>query len=182
MVIFQVSHLATDGPGAITVIGERPRLQPPPLHGATRWDLLREDHRRRRQRGRELGQPLGDHAARGARDAGGDITYVCDGVKQITLDTEHAAVNLSLNGTAESPVAFIAYPGATVEVGNDELTFGFRHWLSGFGSTEYLGALEVLPQGPQRRHRGQHRLPGGGQPRERAHRQLAFGGDRGQWE
>ena len=135
MVIFKVSRQAKDGPGGIsvTVNGQTSNTLPFTVRAgriffvATNGDDRNGDGSWSKP---WAGMP---RAVKGM--AAGDTTYVCDGVKQVTEDTERAAVNLSLNGQRDKPCAFAAYPGATVTVGADKLEFGFRHWLSGYGST-----------------------------------------------
>ena len=135
MVIFQVSHLAKNGPGGIAVVvdGQTSNILPftvrpgriffvatrgDDVHGTGTWS-----------------KPWAGMPRAVKEMSAGDTTYVCDGIKQTTEDTEHAAVNLSVNGRPDRPCAFAAYPGARVNIGNDQLVFGFRHWRSGYGST-----------------------------------------------
>ncbi len=47
----------------------------------------------------------------------GDITYAMDGVSQTTLDDYSSSLSIFTGGTAEKPVALVAYPGATVTIG-----------------------------------------------------------------
>lgn len=67
----------------------------------------------------------------------GDIAYICDGVKQDTLDGYNACLNLDSSGTPYNPKALVAYPGATVNVGNPSLQRGFWYWRSGAGNTRW---------------------------------------------
>jgi PKD repeat protein len=72
--------------------------------------------------------------------AAGDIGYICDGVSQTTEDstqTYGAFVNLGSHGTAGNPKALVAYPGATVQIGNDSLGRGIHNWESGYGPSTY---------------------------------------------
>lgn len=48
----------------------------------------------------------------------GDILYAMDGVKQDTLDKYDSAFSIQTSGTADKPIAIIAYPGATVTIGS----------------------------------------------------------------
>jgi hypothetical protein len=59
--------------------------------------------------------------------APGDITYVMDGVRQVAEDDFGAALALETGGSADAPMAFVAYPGARVVVGGG----------SGEGGPEY---------------------------------------------
>lgn len=137
MIIFQVSCLAKDGPGQIIVtVGGRESnalaftVRPGRIHFvAARGDDVAGDG--------SFARPWRSmpRAVRGM--AAGDITYVGDGVKQTAEDTEHACVNLSLNGEPGRPAAFVAYPGATVQVGSDAIPMGFRNWRGGYGETKH---------------------------------------------
>ena len=48
----------------------------------------------------------------------GDTIYVMDGVQQVTPDANSAALTLLQDGTSSSPIALLAYPGATPTVGS----------------------------------------------------------------
>jgi hypothetical protein len=57
----------------------------------------------------------------------GDITYALDGVTQTTEDKYNAALSIETDGTADSPIALVAYPGARVTIGAEQgLGFGIR--------------------------------------------------------
>ncbi len=58
--------------------------------------------------------------------AAGDITYLENGVSQTSVDDYNAALSIRTGGTAASPVALVAYPGATATIGTDSMTFGVR--------------------------------------------------------
>jgi hypothetical protein len=69
--------------------------------------------------------------------AAGGIVYVCDGVSATTEDSYGGAVNLDRHGSGAQPFSIVAYPGATVLVGDSSLTYGFGHWESGYGYTNH---------------------------------------------
>jgi len=48
----------------------------------------------------------------------GDITYVLDGAHQLTLDNYHAALSIQSSGQQRAPIALVAYPGASVMIGD----------------------------------------------------------------
>src|SRR5579872_3137833 len=56
----------------------------------------------------------------------GDVCYIEVGVKATTVDNFDATLELESGGTAGNPVAFAAYPGATVTLGNAGITYGLR--------------------------------------------------------
>lgn len=56
----------------------------------------------------------------------GDITYVMNGVSQTSVDNYNADVSIQSAGTASSPIALVAYPGASVTVGTNSAQFGLR--------------------------------------------------------
>jgi hypothetical protein len=74
----------------------------------------------------------------------GDITYVLDGIDQLTLDNYHAALSIQISGQPQAPIALVAYPGAKVQIGDPSgPEFGirtpsihsgpFNHWvIAGF--------------------------------------------------
>jgi hypothetical protein len=74
----------------------------------------------------------------------GDITYVLDGAHQLTLDNYHAALSIQTSGQPRAPIALVAYPGASVMIGDvSGPEFGIRtpsihsgpfsHWvIAGF--------------------------------------------------
>jgi IPT/TIG domain-containing protein len=78
-----------------------------------------------------------------ARDTmqAGDITYARDGVSQTTEDGQgwNAAMLLRTGGTAGRPKALVAYPGATVTIGN------INGPNSGIRSTDYSASGGAAP-------------------------------------
>lgn len=49
----------------------------------------------------------------------GDITYVMNGITQAAPDSYHAALSIEHSGTAERPIALVAYPGADPVIGDE---------------------------------------------------------------
>lgn len=58
--------------------------------------------------------------------AAGDTCYIENGVTQSSADNYDSTFELESGGTAGSPIAFVAYPGATVTVGSSAVTYGLR--------------------------------------------------------
>jgi hypothetical protein len=57
----------------------------------------------------------------------GDTVYVMNGVQQTGADLSSASWTLSTSGTSTTPIAFVAYPNATVTIGSATgQTFGVR--------------------------------------------------------
>lgn len=56
----------------------------------------------------------------------GDISYVEDGVSQTSADNYNASFSINTGGTAASPIALVAYPGAKVTIGNNSMSYGVR--------------------------------------------------------
>jgi IPT/TIG domain len=56
----------------------------------------------------------------------GDIAYVEDGVSATATDNYTAALSIQSAGTASSPIALVAYPGATIMIGTVSSNYGVR--------------------------------------------------------
>jgi len=56
----------------------------------------------------------------------GDVCYIQDGVTAAAVDDFNAGLQLQSGGTAGNPIAFVAYPGATVTLGSSSLGYGMR--------------------------------------------------------
>ena len=56
----------------------------------------------------------------------GDTCYIQDGVKATALDDFDATLQVQNGGTAGSPIAFVAYPGATATLGSASISYGMR--------------------------------------------------------
>lgn len=69
--------------------------------------------------------------------AAGDITYVQNGVTATVQETNGGVVNVTTSGTSASPIALVAYPGASVTVGDGTVERAFyfgssaavRNWV-----------------------------------------------------
>jgi hypothetical protein len=60
----------------------------------------------------------------------GDTVYICNGITQLEEDANDAAIDLDSSGTEDKPMALIAYPGAKVVVGTNDLKFGIRVYIN----------------------------------------------------
>ncbi|HEY6349374.1 MAG TPA: choice-of-anchor Q domain-containing protein [Candidatus Angelobacter sp.] len=56
----------------------------------------------------------------------GDTCYIENGVVANTVDNFDATLELEKGGSAGSPIAFVAYPGATATLGSASITYGIR--------------------------------------------------------
>ncbi|HEY6248479.1 MAG TPA: choice-of-anchor Q domain-containing protein, partial [Candidatus Angelobacter sp.] len=56
----------------------------------------------------------------------GDTCYIENGVVARTVDNFDATLELEKGGSAGNPIAFVAYPGATVTLGSSGITYGIR--------------------------------------------------------
>jgi hypothetical protein len=56
----------------------------------------------------------------------GDTCYIENGVSQTATDNYDAALDIYNGGTAGSPMAMVAYPGASVSIGNSTNSYGLR--------------------------------------------------------
>lgn len=82
----------------------------------------------------------------------GDILYAMNGVKQDTLDKYDSAFSIQTSGTADRPIALIAYPGATVTIGSvngpsisartPNIDRTSDHWV--LAGLTFIGAQEAL--------------------------------------
>lgn len=63
-----------------------------------------------------------------ARDSmvAGDISYLENGVSQTGTDNYNASLAMSSGGTTSSPIALVAYPGATATIGTVDMPYGVR--------------------------------------------------------
>ncbi len=85
--------------------------------------------------------------------APGDIAYVMNGVTQTSVDNYNADVSIQSAGTAASPLALIAYPGATVTIGTSSAQYGLRtpaisgakdYWVLGGFNFRGLAAIDLV--------------------------------------
>jgi len=128
MISFQVSHLARDGAGeiSVTVNGRQSNsLSYTIRSGNICFVKTRGDDN---SGNGSWTQPWKSIAKAVATIAAGDIAYIGDGV-DATMETDFsAAINLGSSGTADNPKALVVYPGATSRVGNPDLERAFHIW------------------------------------------------------
>jgi len=83
----------------------------------------------------------------------GDITYVENGVAQTAIDDYNASLAITSGGTAASPIALLAYPGATATIGTTSIPYGLRtpavsgsmnYWVIGGMTLRGLAAMDLL--------------------------------------
>lgn len=88
----------------------------------------------------------------------GDTCYAENGVSATTQDNYTAAVELETSGSAGNPIAFVAYPGATVTIGSSSLSYGLRVpninitvsniTIAGIQFLQTQEAMDAASQGP----------------------------------
>jgi hypothetical protein len=117
MVIFQISHAATDGPGSIIVTVDGATSNPLPFTIRAGRIVFAQTS------GSDSGGS-GDWAhpwqtIRYAKDqlGPGDILYVGDGVTQASSN-EGVAMMARTSGAPGAPISLLAYPGASVSIGS----------------------------------------------------------------
>jgi hypothetical protein len=133
MISFQVSHLAQDGEGQITVV----------VNGRQSNSLAFTVRTGNIYFAATTGN---DDTGDGSWDnpwrtipvaanslAAGDIAYVGNGVDQISETDYGAAVNLGSDGEPSRPKALIVYPGSVSNVGNPALGRAFHIWNTDTG-------------------------------------------------
>lgn len=77
----------------------------------------------------------------------GDITYVESGVTQSGIDNYNASLAIDGGGTSSSPIALVAYPGATVTIGNPGASYAIRTpAISGTKDYVVLAGLTLVGQ------------------------------------
>ena len=142
MIVFQISHLAQDGPGGIQVVtgGKRSnalpfRVRPGNIHFVTTTGNDATGTGTWAQPWETIMMAVDTMAA-------GDIVYVGDGVTQTNESDASAAVNLSSSGEPGNPKALVAYPGATVHVGSPaiERSFFMYDWNQDGFTTHWVMA------------------------------------------
>jgi hypothetical protein len=128
MISFQVSHLAQDGLGSISVIvnGKTSNTIPFTVRSGNIYFATTTGN-----------DDTGDGSWSApwrtipkAADslAAGDIAYIGNGVDQTTETDFSAAVNLGSDGLPDLPKALVVYPGATSNVGSSKLERAFHVW------------------------------------------------------
>ena len=138
MIIFQISHLASNGIGSISVnVNGQASTNTLPFtltNGTIRFVSTTGND--------ATGNGSWSTAYRTipkavSNMAAGDITYVCDGVQQTTADAnDNTTLELKRGGQAGSPMAIVGYPGATCLIGNTNIYFAVKdyngnypHWV-----------------------------------------------------
>lgn len=58
--------------------------------------------------------------------AAGDILYFLDGFNATHNDGNNANIDIQSTGTVNSPIGLVAYPGATVQIGDGTVSYGVR--------------------------------------------------------
>jgi hypothetical protein len=77
----------------------------------------------------------------------GDISYIENGVTQSSIDNYGATLAIRAGGTVASPVAILAYPGATVTIGSVTAQYGVRTpAIAGSKDFFVLAGLRLLGQ------------------------------------
>lgn len=86
--------------------------------------------------------------------AAGDICYVRNGINQTGTDNYSASLSIQTGGSAGSPIALVAYPGASVTIGNNTIGYGVRtpaisgiknYWvLAGFNLRSGSAAVDLV--------------------------------------
>jgi len=150
VVIFQVSHQAKEGAGTITVTVGGKTSNPLPFTvraGRIFFVKTTGDDKTGDGSWSKPWATLPKIVSKGAMVAG-DMTYVCDGIKQEKEDNYKAALNLIVKGggTSNSPLALVAFPGATVSIGTSTVYYGIRSFISdktNFGPYWTLAKLHV---------------------------------------
>ena len=134
MVSFQVSHRAKDSPGEIYIEVNGRKSNPLPFTVRAGKIFFVKATGNNAAAG-DWAKPWKSIPQAVNKMAPGDITYICDGVSQVTEDGYNAAVNLGSDGEPGRPKALIVYPGAMSAVGTTRIQRGFGHWVSGKGHT-----------------------------------------------
>jgi hypothetical protein len=133
VVIFQVSHLAQDGDGQIVLeVGGRNSNPLPFTVRAGNLLFARNGGNDSSGDGSWNNSFASIVALKDALQAG-DIGYAGDGLSATTEDNYGGAVNLNASGTVGVPKALVAYPGATVQIGNPNLRFALSPWSTSEG-------------------------------------------------
>jgi hypothetical protein len=123
LVIFQVSHLATGGAGQITVQvnGKTSNAIPFTVRSGRIFFVSTAGSDSTGSGSWTAPWRTMAHARMQMTQAG-DITYVLNGADQTTEDLNTGvALRLDSSGTSSQPKAFVAYPGATVNIGTSLL-------------------------------------------------------------
>ena len=147
VVIFQVSQQAKEGAGNITVTVGGKTSNPLPFTvrpGHIFFVKTTGDDKTGDGSWSKPWATLPKAASAKGAMAAGDITYVCDGVRQDKEVGSKTTLNLSVigGGTSNNPLAIVAFPGATVSIGSSNVFFGIRSIVS--ASKNYPGTYWTL--------------------------------------
>lgn len=128
MVSFQVSHLAQDGLGSISVVvnGKTSNALPFTVRAGNIYFVTTGGNDDTGNGSWDSPWRTIPYAANSL--AAGDIAYIGDRVDQTTEIDYGAAVNLGSDGTASLPKALIVYPGAVSNVGHAAIERAFWVW------------------------------------------------------
>ena len=128
MISFQVSHLAQDGTGGIsvTVNGRTSNALPFTVRAGNIF-FVKTTGDDNSGNGSWV-QPLKTIQRAVSSLANGDIAYVLDGVNAVLEGENTACINLDSDGTPSQPKALIVYPEATSRVGTDSIQRAFWNY------------------------------------------------------
>ena len=148
MIACQVSHLASDGAGTIsvTVNGQTSNTLPFTVRaGGIYFVKTSGSDTTGDGSWQKPWQSLGNLSFTGALThlLPGDTIYVCDGVSQTVQAGDRSVMNLddtqAKTGTATMPEALVGYPGAQTTIGNTAYRSTYSTFIS--GATNGYGAL-----------------------------------------
>ena len=133
MISFQVSHLAQDGAGQISVMvgGRQSNPLPFTVRPGNIYFAATTGHDDTGDG--SWGNPWRTIPKAAGSLAAGDIAYIGNSVDQTSESDSGAAVNLGSDGEPGKPKALIVYPGATSHVGNTGLGRAFNVWNADTG-------------------------------------------------
>lgn len=119
MISFQVSHLAQDGAGeiSVTVTEKRSNALPFTVRAGNIY-FVKTTGDDNNGNGSWV-QPWGTIQKAASSLAIGDIAYILDGITDTTIRENDACISLDSDGSTALPKALIVYPNATVTVGSD---------------------------------------------------------------
>lgn len=128
MVSFQVSRLAQDGAGQITIVVNGKQSNSLPFTVRAGNIYFAKTSGSDDTGDGSWGNPWQTIPKAADSLAAGDIAYIGNGVDQITETNYGAAVNLGSDGAEGNPKALIVYPGATSHVGHAAGERAFGVW------------------------------------------------------
>jgi len=125
MISFQLSHLAKDGAGTVSVVVDGVSSNALPFMVRPGGIFFAATGGSDDSGDGSWSRPWRTIVKAAASLSPGDTAYIGDGVAQTTESDVSAAVNLPESGLKGKPMALVAYPGATVKVGNTNLERAF---------------------------------------------------------